>query len=73
MCVLSATRRDLAQVISESSLKDVEGVGSVYAYGAKMRNIEYGCARTARGVFNQSARGVRERHLPVTEGNHLGP
>ncbi len=72
MGVLRATRGDLAEVVGQRVLKPLAGVCTRDTDGAEMADVEGDRVVTARHVLRDRARGIRERHLPTAEVDHLG-
>ena len=72
VCVLRATRCDLAQVVGEFTLQQVECVSTGYSHSAKMRHVKHRGIGATSHVFGDGSCGIRQRHFPPAEGNHFG-
>src|SRR5262245_61594362 len=72
MRVLSATRRDLVEVVGECELEPVQRVVTRDPDRAEVRHIEDDGISTAGEVFVERAGLIGNGHLPPAEGHHLG-
>ena len=70
MGVLGAPGADLAEVVGQRVLDDVEGAAPLQPHGAEMRHVEDRRRRAAGHVFGDRARRIGDRHLPATELGH---
>jgi hypothetical protein len=72
MGVLRPPRSDLAEVVGERGLQALEGSGPLHPDGAEVADVE-GDRRAPTGlVLGDGAIGIGQRHVPTTEGHHLG-
>ncbi len=67
--VLGASGFDLAEIVREQPLQQLERTRTVAFHGSEMGDVEHDRARAARPVLLEHAR-VLQGHVPSTEGDH---
>ena len=72
MGVLGPTGSDLAQVIAELVLQELDGPGAFDPHRSQVAHVEGHCRRPAGPVLGQSTGGVGQRHQPAAETDQLG-
>ena len=70
--VLRATRRNLAKVVRQFTLQQIECISAGYSHGAQMRHVKHRGISATRHVLSDGSCGIRQWHFPPAEGNHFG-
>ncbi len=73
MCVLSASRPHLGQIVGEGGLEAVVGIRPAHPHGAEVADVEDDGVTSTVTVLGDGAPSVGQGHLPPAESDEFRP